>query len=166
MARGWSWWHWEITLGGEKIPLGFVQRTENERALAPFLRSLIERGLDPSGGLLVVIDGAKGLYAAITKAFECFCLVQRCQWHKRRNVVAHLPKDEQPTWRRPLQADERPSHTEAKRALGTLHDLSCIHYDSPIIVERRFYPPWGSTLDKTGSKQCPHPTARFIHVST
>ena len=44
-----------ITLSGDKRFLGFVETdTENERVLRPFLRSLVERGLDISEGLLVV----------------------------------------------------------------------------------------------------------------
>ena len=31
--------------------------TENEKVLTPFLRSLVERGLDVSQGLLVIVDG-------------------------------------------------------------------------------------------------------------
>lgn len=55
-----------VTLTGDKHFLGFVETdTENERVLTPFLRSLKERGLDPSQGLLVVIDGGKGLRAAV-----------------------------------------------------------------------------------------------------
>ena len=41
--------------------------TENAQVLTPFLRSLLERGLDIYEGLLVIIDGAKGLQAAAKK---------------------------------------------------------------------------------------------------
>lgn len=30
--------------------------------------------------------------------------VQRCQWHKRENVVGYLTKAQQAAWRRKLQA--------------------------------------------------------------
>ena len=43
-------------------------------------------GLDVSQGLLVIVDGGKGLRAAVRKAFRHRALVQRCQWHKRENV--------------------------------------------------------------------------------
>ena len=44
--------------------------------------------------------------------------VQRCQWHKRENVVAYLPQQQQATWRRKLQAAyEQPAYPEAKAAL-------------------------------------------------
>lgn len=66
-----------ITISGEKRFLGFVATdTENESVLTPFLRSLLERGLDISQGVLVVIDGDKGLRAAVRKAFRNRALVQ------------------------------------------------------------------------------------------
>ena len=73
-----------ITIAGGKRFLGFVETdTENERVLTPFLRSLVERGLDISQGVLVILDGSKGLRAAVRKAFRNRALVHRCQWHKR-----------------------------------------------------------------------------------
>ena len=112
-----------ITIAGEKRFLGFVETdTENEKVLTPFLRSLVERGLDPSQGLLVVLDGGKGLRVAVKKAFANRALVQRCQWHKRENVVGYLPKSEQVAWRQRLQrAYNRPTHDEASAALEQLH---------------------------------------------
>lgn len=112
-----------VAQDGTKVILGFVQtETENEAVLTAFLRSLVDRGLDLSQGLLVVIDGSRGLRAAVSKALGKRALVQRCQWHKRENVVAYLPKSEQATWRRRLQrAYERPTYEEAKRELTRLH---------------------------------------------
>ena len=72
-----------ITMTGEKRFLGFVETdTENAQVLTPFLRSLLERGLDISQGVLVILDGGKGLRAAVRKAFRRRAVVQRCQWHK------------------------------------------------------------------------------------
>ena len=112
-----------ITLSGDKRFLGFVETdTENERVLRPFLRSLVKRGLDISEGLLVVIDGSKGLRGAVTKAFRRRVVVGRCQWHKRENVVSYLSKSEQSLWRkRLLRAYGRPTHKEALEALEQLH---------------------------------------------
>ncbi len=111
-----------ITLTGEKHVLGFVETgTENEQVLTPFLQSLCDRGLDISQGLLVIIDGGKGLRAAVRQAFGSLAVVQRCQWHKRENVVRHLPKSNQAAWRRRLQrAYQRPTHAEAQSALHRL----------------------------------------------
>jgi transposase-like protein len=112
-----------ITMSGEKRPLGFVETdTENAKVLTPFLRSLVERGLDVSQGLLVVLDGGKGLRSAVRKVFRDKAVVGRCQWHKRENVVSYLPKSEQVEWRRRLQrAYNRPTYREALKALEDLH---------------------------------------------
>ena len=112
-----------ITVSGEKRFLGFIETdTENTKVLTPFLRSLIERGLDISKGLLVVVDGAKGLRSGVKRAFGGHALVQRCHWHKRENVVSYLPKREQPLWRKRLQhAYDRPTYQEARAALQALH---------------------------------------------
>lgn len=110
-----------VDLQGRKIPLGFVQTgAENERALTPFLNGLLERELDISRGLLAIIDRSKGLRSAAGKAFGRNALVQRCQCHKRENVVSYLPKAEQDHWRRRLhKAYERPTYIEAKAALSS-----------------------------------------------
>ncbi|MEO6202890.1 MAG: IS256 family transposase [Nitrospirales bacterium] len=111
-----------IALTGEKHLLGFVETgTENEAVLTPFLHSLGDRGLDISQGLLVIIDGGKGLRAAVRQAFGGTALVQRCQWHKRENVVRHLPKGEQAHWRTRLQrAYRQPTYDDARKALARL----------------------------------------------
>jgi transposase-like protein len=108
-----------VTLDGHKVILGFVQAsTENAEVLTPFLRSLLDRGLKIDQGILVVLDGGKGLRSAVRRAFGKKALVHRCQWHKRENVVDHLSKSEQAWWRKRLQrAYERPTYEEAKTAL-------------------------------------------------
>ena len=73
-------------------------------------------------GVLVILDGGKGLRTAVRKAFRGRALVQRCQWHKRENVVSYLAKPEQAVWRQRLQrAYNRPDYDEALGALETLH---------------------------------------------
>ena len=62
----------------------------------------------------MIIDGGKGLQAAVKKAFRKRALIQRCQWHKRENVVSYLSKGEQASWRKRLQwAYNRPEYEEA-----------------------------------------------------
>lgn len=111
-----------VTTTGEKRILGLVQTaTENRRACASFLRELQERGFPSEESLLVVLDGAKGLRAAVRDVFGAQAHVQRCQWHKRENVVSYLAKKEQVTWRRKLQAAwAKPEYADAKRALERL----------------------------------------------
>ena len=112
-----------ITLTGEKVLLGFVQTaTENARVCSAFLRELVARGLRVDAGLLCVVDGAPGLRAALTSIFGAQTPVQRCQWHKRENVVAYLSEGHRGPWRRKLQAaSEHPTYAAAKAALLRLH---------------------------------------------
>jgi transposase-like protein len=111
-----------ITMTGEKRVLGFIETgTENATVLSSFLRSLVARGLDVSQGILVIIDGGKGLRAAVRKVLAKRAVVQRCMWHKRENVVSYLPQRDQVTWRRRLQrAMDRPTYDEARTALDHL----------------------------------------------
>ncbi|MCP4304277.1 MAG: hypothetical protein GY788_05225 [bacterium] len=55
------------------------------------LADLVERGLDVTSGVLVVIDGAKALAAGVRRVFGAHAVIQRCVLHKRRNVTDHLP---------------------------------------------------------------------------
>ena len=111
-----------VTATGEKRVLGLVQTaSENRRVLASFLRELGERGFPLDRPLLVIIDGAKGMRAAVRDVLGDVP-VQRCQWHKRENVVSYLELAEQAEWRRKLQAAyAHPAYADAKRALHRLH---------------------------------------------
>jgi transposase-like protein len=112
-----------ITIGGEKRILGFVQAaTEKEAVMAEYFQTLIERGFDYRQGLLCVVDGSKGLLKALRNVFNGYALIQRCQWHKRENVVGYLAKGEQVKFRRKLQAAyEQPRYAEAAEALEKIH---------------------------------------------
>jgi transposase-like protein len=108
-----------VWVTGEKRILGFVQTaTENRVVCADFLRSLLARGLRIDQGLLVVIDGSRGLRAAVAEVFGARGVIQRCQWHKRENVVRYLPPPPQRVIRKKLQAAyEQPTYERAKKAL-------------------------------------------------
>jgi putative transposase len=81
-----------ITIEGTKIPLGLVEgSTENATVVKELLAGLRDRGLDVCRPILVVIDGAKALAAAVREVFDRPA-VQRCQLHKVRNVEGYLPK--------------------------------------------------------------------------
>lgn len=113
-----------VTMGGHRIILGFTEAaTENAHVTGTFLQSLLDRGLNIENGVLVVVDGSKGLLLAIKQTFRGHALIQRCQWHKRENVVEYGSKAEQPFLRRALQkAYERPTEEEARRALMTIRN--------------------------------------------
>ena len=78
---------------GKKHVLGIREgSTEKTQVVRALLADLIERGLDADAPRLWVIDGGKALRRAITEIFGETALVQRCQEHKRRNVLDHLPE--------------------------------------------------------------------------
>jgi putative transposase len=108
-----------VTSDGSKIPLGFIQTgAENERVCREMLEGLLERGLRIETGLLCVIDGAKGLRKAIYGVLGDKGLIQRCQWHKRENVVSYLPKAMQAQMREKLQeAYQEPTYERAREKL-------------------------------------------------
>lgn len=82
-----------ICADGIKVPVGlWLGDTENKAVVTALLADLVDRGLSAEGGLLVVIDGAKALAAAVAKVFGELALIQRCTLHKRRNVADHLPQ--------------------------------------------------------------------------
>jgi putative transposase len=87
-----------ITADGTKVPVGLWDgSTENKTVVKQLLADLVDRGLRFEDGLLVVIDGAKALSAAVREVFGDKALVQRCTLHKRRNVADHLP-DKEKDW--------------------------------------------------------------------
>jgi len=119
-----------VTTTGEKRILGLVQTaTENKRACASFLREIEERGFHAPDGLLAVLDGSKGLRAAVKDVFGENVVIQRCQWHKRENVLSYLSKSDQPIWKRKIEAAYRhPTYADAKRALVRLvKELSLVN---------------------------------------
>lgn len=87
-----------IEADGSKRVLGVVEgSSESEQAGRALLRNLLERGLVVERMRLFVVDGGKGVRAAIRKTFGGWALIQRCQIHKMRNVLDHLP-DSKHAW--------------------------------------------------------------------
>jgi len=81
-----------IDFEGKKQVLGLREgNTENGRVVKSLLRDLVERGLDPQRARLFVVDGAKALSSAITSVFGSLGAIHRCQIHKERNILGHLP---------------------------------------------------------------------------
>ena len=83
-----------IDAQGNKHVLGLREgSTEATRVVRSLLSDLIDRGLDAQRMRLWVIDGGKALRKAIVECFGATALIQRCQEHKRRNVIEHLPEE-------------------------------------------------------------------------
>lgn len=93
-----------VTSGAEKVVLGVREgTTENAAVAKALLRDLLERGLPADRAVLFVIDGSKALRQAITATFGRLAVLQRCQVHKTRNVVDHLPERLKAPTKRALQ---------------------------------------------------------------
>jgi putative transposase len=77
---------------GHKHVLGLAEgSSESEAVCRSLLRNLLDRGLVVERARLFVIDGSRGLHKAIRGMFGHWALIQRCQVHKLKNVLEHLP---------------------------------------------------------------------------
>lgn len=119
-----------ITMSGDKLLLGFIESTtENSTAVKGLLKNLLDRNFRFEEGLLCVLDGSKGLIKAVKEVFGKYCLIQRCQWHKRENVVSYLNEKDEVTFRARLQsAYNQPTYEEAKtKLMEIINDLERIN---------------------------------------
>jgi len=106
-----------IRADGKKEIIDFRQATgESQSAWEGFLNHLHERGLKGESLKLIVIDGGKGLLAALPLVYG-HVPIQRCWTHKTRNVLNYVKKVDQERMKRSLH---RISHArnlrEAQRA--------------------------------------------------
>jgi transposase-like protein len=93
-----------IAADGHKHVLALREgTTENATVTRELLADLVDRGLASDQPLLFGIDGAKALRKAIRTVFGSAAVVQRCQVHKCRNVLDHLPEALRPTVRKAMQ---------------------------------------------------------------
>lgn len=108
-----------VTITGVKVPLGFVQTTtENSQAVKGLLKNLIVRNFRFTEGILTILDGSKGLRKAVEEVFGEFNLTQRCQWHKRENVVSYLREEDKDIFRGKLhRAYSEPDYQTSKSRL-------------------------------------------------
>ena len=108
-----------ITMAGNKTVLGVIESaSENGAVVNDFIGDLQRRGLNTDSEILFVIDGSKGLRKGILNALGSKAIIQRCQWHKRENVVKYLPKGQQLRMRKKLQdAYQCPKYVDARAAL-------------------------------------------------
>lgn len=104
---------------GRKHILGLWEgATENTEVVKSLLEDLVHRGVDTTKRYLFVLDGAKALASAVRKVFGKDVDIQRCQVHKERNVLEHLPKSYHRTVRMRLQAAwKMKDYEEAKSEL-------------------------------------------------
>jgi transposase-like protein len=108
---------------GRKMILGIRQgATENATVVGELLGDLVERGLDFTEPRLYILDGGKALTAAVKKHAGELAAIQRCQVHKRRNVLDHLTDEQKPAIAKKLNAAYAlEGYDAAKEALNGLH---------------------------------------------
>ncbi len=112
-----------IGCDGKKTVLGLREgATENAAVVNSLLSELIERGLDFTTPRLYLLDGGKALHAAVKRHAGEAGFIQRCQVHKKRNVIDHLPEEHKTDVKRKLQnAYSMVDYGDARRALESLH---------------------------------------------
>ncbi len=123
-----------VEVSGQKHPLGVIDgATENAATLQALLDDPIERGLDPAGCYLFIVDGAKALGKALRRTFGADIPIQGCQIHKARNITDRLVPRHHASVRRALKqawelddADkaERPMRNLARRFAQEAPDVS------------------------------------------
>jgi putative transposase len=112
-----------IDAQGKKQMLGVWHgATESATVCKALLCDLVERGLKTDDGILVVIDGSKALRAAVRDVLGNHAIVQRCQVHKQRNVLEHLPENQRDWVKRRLR--EAWSHGNESDTLAALRRLA------------------------------------------
>jgi transposase-like protein len=108
---------------GRKTILGIRQgATENATVVGELLGDLMNRGLDFIEPRIYVLDGGKALHAAVKKYAGDAAPIQRCQVHKRRNVLDHLTEEDKPLVAQKLNAAYGlEDYAAARQALDGLH---------------------------------------------
>ena len=112
-----------IAQDGRKMILGIRQgATENATVVGELLGDLVNRGLDFLEPRLYVLDGGKALTTAVKKYAGESAAIQRCQVHKRRNVLDHLTDEQKPGVAKRLNvAYAQEDYAAAKQELNKLH---------------------------------------------
>lgn len=108
-----------FSANGTKHMLGLWQgATENSTLCRALLTDLRERGLPTDRHTLFVLDGSKALHKGVTEVFGDHAVIQRCQQHKRENVLSYLPKKYHGILKQRLKvAWNLKSYSEAKKNL-------------------------------------------------
>src|SRR6266404_786528 len=111
-----------IAADGHKHVLALREgTTENATVCKALLADLRDRGLDLDRPTLFIVDGGTGLRKAIREHCGRAALVHRCQIHKARNVLDHLPEAMRPRIGRALEeAYALPDAALAERRLTQL----------------------------------------------
>jgi len=111
-----------VDAAGTKHVLGICEgATENATICTRLLEGLAERGLRTDRSILAVLDGSRALAKAVRAIWGNRVQIQRCQQHKKRNVLEALPQSKRESVKRTLdEAYATAEHARAKRMLENL----------------------------------------------
>jgi len=118
--------------------LGLRQgETKNAQVVSDLLCDLRDRGVETTRPTLFCLEGAKALKSAVKKVFGDNAIIQRCQFHKTRNVESDLSQTHQREARRRLNDASAQTHDDdAKRMLDeTIEWLRPINRDAASSLE-------------------------------
>ncbi len=108
-----------IAATGQKHARGLWESaTENAAVCQSFLAHLQRRGLRTDRSLRVILEGALARHTAGRAVFGETALIPRCQVHKPRSILDHLPARQRPWVRRAYLA------TDVKTATRLLTDFA------------------------------------------
>ena len=115
VRRRWVLVAYGITAAGRREVIAYqLARGENETSWTAFLQGMFLRGLEGRGLRLVVVDGSKGLRAALALVWPQVPL-QRCWAHKLRNIADKVPNKEGSCVREAAALYQAPSRHAAQR---------------------------------------------------
>ncbi len=111
-----------VDLTGKKHFLGFREgATENSDVCKRLFEDLTGRGLKLDHPILFILDGSKALEKAATDSCGINAVIHRCNYHKLKNLLGHLPKEYHAEYERKLMAVYGMNgYTEARAALTSL----------------------------------------------
>src|SRR5947209_14074671 len=114
-----------LTEDGQKRILGFREgASENAEVCKSLIDDLCERGLCRDQATLLALDGSKALRKAVLAVWGRYAIVQRCQFHKKRNIQAHVPDRHWDEIRRRL--NEAYNETDYGRAVKILKNTAAL----------------------------------------
>jgi len=81
-----------IDTDGRTHPLGVIEgATETAATVQALIDTLIERGLDPAGTGLFIVEGAKALGTVLRRTVGAAVPIPRCQIHTARTIIDRRP---------------------------------------------------------------------------
>lgn len=130
-----------VDLSGKKHVLGFREgATENSDVCKRLFEDLTSRGLKLDHPMLFVLDGSKALEKAATDTCGINAVIHRCNFHKLKNLLGHLPKEYHAEYERKLLAVYGLNgYTEARASLSNLiKDVSRLSITAASSLEEGF----------------------------